>query len=158
MKEVWKNTFGYKSIAITKRSIYGIFMKQVIYEMIERGQLHQLHNKWKTRKQNCFSIFQKGKPLSLQKLITPFTLILLGFALALIISFLEKIWPNKYKNNNLSARAKAIQVIKSFFINDSDVNIVPNKNNDKLITITMSYEQLKKICNLDDPVLKYLNE
>ena len=157
MKEVWKQTFGYKSIAVTKRSVYGIFMKQVIYEMIERGQLHQLTKKWKTRKQNCFSIVQKGKPLSLQKLITPFTLILLGFSLALIISFLEKNWPNKYKNQ-LSARAKAIQVIKSFFINDSDVTIQPNKNNDKLITITMSYEQLKNFCNLDDPVLKYLNE
>ena len=83
---------GSFSVAMTKRSPYSIFMKQIIYEMIERGQLHQLQKKWEIRNPQCHPIQKKGKPLSLQKLTSGFMVLPFGIICALIILFVENIY------------------------------------------------------------------
>ena len=66
-------------------------MKQIIYEIIERGQLHQLLKKWKIPQSQCNSKQSTGKPLSLEKLISAFMIVLFGIICALLLLFIEKL-------------------------------------------------------------------
>ena len=66
-------------------------MKQIIYEIIERGQLHQLLKKWKIPQSQCNSKQRTGKPLSLEKLISAFMIVLFGIICALLLLFIEKL-------------------------------------------------------------------
>ena len=79
-------------MAMTKRSPHSIFMKQIIYEITERGQLHQLQKKWEIRNPQCHLIQKTGKALSLEKLLSGFMILPLGIICALIILFVEKIY------------------------------------------------------------------
>ena len=75
----------------TKGLPYGIFMRQIIKEMIENGQLHQLTKKWEWNQPDCQPVHRKGTPISFGKLTTLFLEITLGVLLTLIILFAEKI-------------------------------------------------------------------
>ena len=44
---------GSFSIPLTKGLPYDIFMRQIIFELTERGQLHHLQKKWEISKQVC---------------------------------------------------------------------------------------------------------
>ena len=76
---------------MTKGLPYNIFIKQVLKEIMERGQLNQIKKKWET-KRNCAPLLRTGKPLSFAKLITLFSVVLLGVVLALIVLFVEMIF------------------------------------------------------------------
>ena len=80
---------GDVSIGITKGLPYGIFMKHVIYDITEKGQLFQMNKHWKTMKPDCTPLINTGKPLSMEKLSTAFIIILSGIALALVSLLLE---------------------------------------------------------------------
>ena len=82
---------GSTGIALTKGLPYRIFLKQIIYEIIERGQLHQLLKKWKIPQSQCNSKQSTGKPLSLEKLISAFMIVLFGIICALLLLFIEKL-------------------------------------------------------------------
>ena len=82
---------GYLSISMTKGLPYNIFIKQILKEIMERGQLNQIKKKWETNR-NCAPVIRTGKPLTLAKLITLFGIVLLGVVLALIILFVEMIF------------------------------------------------------------------
>ena len=82
---------GYLSMPITKGLPYGLFMKQIIFEIIEDGRLDQLQNKWKALPPNC-DTSQNGKSLGLEKLISTFIITLIGIINAIIILFVEKIF------------------------------------------------------------------
>ena len=75
----------------TKGLPYGIFMRQIIKEMNENGQLHQLTKKWEWNQPDCQPVHRKGTPISFGKLTTLFLEITLGVLLTLIILFAEKI-------------------------------------------------------------------
>ena len=66
-------------------------MSQIVNEMIEKGQLHQLSKKWELKQPNCQPAQRKGTPISFGKLTTLFLEIALGVLLTLIILFAEKI-------------------------------------------------------------------
>ena len=47
-------------------------MSQIVNEMIEKGQLHQLSKKWELKQPNCQPAHRKGTPISFGKLTTLF--------------------------------------------------------------------------------------
>ena len=76
---------------ITKGLPYGIFMKHVIFQMKEAGQLNELQKKWSVQEPNCSPLDKEGKPLGLEKMISLFILSMIGICTGLIILFIEKI-------------------------------------------------------------------
>ena len=88
IEEITNYLMGYLTMAMTKGLPYSIFIKQVLKEIMERGQLNQIKNKWAT-KRSCAPLLRTGKPLSFAKLITLFGVVLLGVVLALTVLLLE---------------------------------------------------------------------
>ena len=67
----------------TKGLPYGLFMKHVILDMTQRGQLHRINTRWdKLTQRNCKPLLQKGNPLNIEKLSSLFFIPLFGFLLA----------------------------------------------------------------------------
>ena len=76
---------------ITKGLPYGIFMKKIIFQMRENGQLNQLLKKWSVSEPNCSPLHKEGKPLSLEKMISLFIISIIGIFIGFIILIIEKI-------------------------------------------------------------------
>ena len=76
---------------ITKGLPYGIFMKKIIFQMRENGQLNQLLKKWSVSEPNCNPLHKEGKPLSLEKMISLFIISIIGIFIGFIILIIEKI-------------------------------------------------------------------
>ena len=74
---------------MTKKSTYGIFMKKVVHDMIEKGLLHKLYRKWKNSKQDCKPLIRTRKPIGIEKLASAFIILLFGILTAIILSYLE---------------------------------------------------------------------
>ena len=89
---IWETKMRLIAIPITKGLPYGIFMKQIIFEITENGQLNKLLKKWTMPKPNCKPIHKEGKPLSLEKMISLFIISMIGIFIALIILIIEKIF------------------------------------------------------------------
>ena len=47
---------------------YEIFMRQLVFEMTERGQLNQVLKKWEEAKPDCAPILRSGSPFKLAKI------------------------------------------------------------------------------------------
>ena len=94
---VWETKMGFVSIPITKGLPYGIFMKQIIFEMKQNGQLNRLIKKWTVPKPDCRPLHKEGKPLSLEKMISLFIISMIGIFIAIIILIIEKIF-HAYKS------------------------------------------------------------
>ena len=92
IEEAWTRIAGTLSMIYTKGLPYGIFMRQIVNEMTEKGQLHQLTKKWELKPPDCEPLHRKGTPLSFGKLTTLFLEISLGVLLTLILLFAEKIY------------------------------------------------------------------
>ena len=88
---VWETKMGYLSIPITKGLPYGIFMKHIIFEIMENGQLNKLLKKWAVPKPDCRPLHKEGKPLSLEKMISLFIISIIGIFIGFIILIIEKI-------------------------------------------------------------------
>ena len=89
---VWGTKMGLKAIPITKGLPYGIFMKQIIFEITENGQLNKLLKKWTVPKPDCSPIHKDGKPLSLEKMISLFIFPIIGILIAIIIIIIENMF------------------------------------------------------------------
>ena len=76
---------------ITKGLPYAIFMKQVILQMTEAGQLNELLKKWSVPEPDCSSLDKEGKPLGWEKMISLFILSIIGICIGFIILIIEKI-------------------------------------------------------------------
>ena len=83
---------GVFSIPMTKGLPYEIFMRQLIFEMTERGQLNQVLKKWEKAKPDCGTILRSGNPLSWQKLITLFIIVIIGISFAFATLCIEKMY------------------------------------------------------------------
>ena len=83
---------GSQSIPITKGLPYGIFMKQIIIDMIVNGQLNRFLRKWTLPKPDCRPIYEEGTALSLEKMISLFIISMIGIFIAIIIMINEKIF------------------------------------------------------------------
>ena len=91
---------GVFSIPMTKGLPYEIFMRHLIFQMTERGQINKLLKKWEILKHDCGAIHRIGKPLSWQKLITVFIIVIMGISIALVTLFIEKIYHIYQQNTN----------------------------------------------------------
>ena len=117
---------GVFSIPMTKGLPYEIFMRNLIFEMTERGQLYQLLKKWEIPNHNCAAIQRKGNPLSWQKLITIFIIVIMGILIALATFFIEKIYHifQKYKKTTHCLTVKEANTIKlQHFLKKIDCNL-----------------------------------
>ena len=75
-------------------------MKKVIYDMIQKGQLHRIKSKWQSAKRDCSPLVQTGRALSIEKLVSIFIIPCLGFILAIIIFILELGYNSLNKSRN----------------------------------------------------------
>ena len=88
---------------MTRGLPYEIFMKQIIFEITERGHLHQLHQKWELPRPDCGELHRSGNSLSWQKLISVFIIVIIGISTALVILFIEKL-THLYLANNVNSK------------------------------------------------------
>ena len=110
-------------IPITKELAYGIFMKQIIFEIKENGQLNRLIKKWTVPKPDCRPHHKEGKPLSLEKIISLFIISMIGILIAIIILIIEKIL-HAYKprihvsikeTNNMKLQTRTIYTFQGLY-------------------------------------------
>ena len=87
---MFKVRMGASSIVYGYGMPYAKFLKQVIFDITETGQLHQLRKKWQSEEQNCEPLRPVGTPLSFGKLYTLFLIVVMGVFLAMIILLIEK--------------------------------------------------------------------
>ena len=69
-----------------------MFMKKVITEISEKGQLNKLQQQWITPHPYCGELDENVTPLSLQKLLSLFIICIFGKSIALVTLFIEKIF------------------------------------------------------------------
>ena len=105
---------GYLSMPITKGLPYGLFMKQIIIEIIDDGQLDKLQNKWKALPPICDSS-QNGKSLGWEKLISIFIITLIGIFNAIMILFIEKIFHACAPKRHVSIMEANHKKLEAFF-------------------------------------------
>ena len=122
---------GDSSIALTKGTPYFIFMKQVIFDITEKGQLQLMNNRWAINKPDCTPLRNKGKPLSIQKLFLVFTVCMIGILFTLVTLFVER-WYFKPKKSINSMKVETpkieiniswqkVQIILETFSSEKDI-------------------------------------
>ena len=82
---------GSFTIHMTRGLPYEIFMKQITYKITEQGLLFLLRQKWELPTPDCGESHISGNPLSWQKLILVFFIVIIGISSALVILFIEKL-------------------------------------------------------------------
>ena len=75
-----------------------MFMKKVITEISEKGQLNKLQQQWITPHPYCGELDENDTPLSLQKLLSLFIICIFGKSIALVTLFIEKIFTSLQVN------------------------------------------------------------
>ena len=111
---------AHSSIPYTKGLPYGIFMKQVVFDMYENGYLSRIKRTWKLReKQNCDAMISKqGRPLSTEKLASLFIIVFFGIISAICIMLMEFVSAHFQKKSRIDAPPK----------NDTNINFMVQVN------------------------------
>ena len=126
---VWETKMGFLSIPITKGLPYGIFMKHVIFEIKENGQLNKLLKKWMVPKPDCRPIYKQGKPLSLEKMISLFIISIIGIFIAIVTIIIENIFhaykPKKHVSIKEANNMKLQRLFMKLQNNDEFFNESP---------------------------------
>ena len=78
-------------MAMSKKLPYSKFMKQVIVDLMETGQLAKLIEKWSPKKHACSEQIRKASPLTIQRLGSLFIIILFGITLGSVSLMFEKL-------------------------------------------------------------------
>ena len=121
-------------------------MKQIVNEMTEKGQLHQLTKKWELKMPDCKPLKRNGTPLSFGKLTTLFLEISLGLLLTLVLLLSEKIYSlykpvhkhqlfkkHPAKNSAMKTILKDIkECLQKRNINDTELMLLMEKIENKL--------------------------
>ena len=131
---------GSFSIPLTKGLPYDIFMRQIIFELTERGQLDQLQKKWKDSQPDCSILHRSGNALGWQKIMTVFIIIIIGILMAFVTLVIEKMYHHNYQGIFHSNSTKCLSVKE---INKIDSSL----NNDILIQCTMMESLYQEIEN-----------
>ena len=108
-------------------------MKQVIYEMTEKGQLDQIIKKWAKSDLDCTPLLRQGKALSIEKLSFLFIIILFGFSLAIITLLFEKLFGHIRSTRNMNNRVFKSKNFKSTSLKNK-LNLYIHDLKRKLIT------------------------
>jgi hypothetical protein len=101
---VWKSPLPMMiaSIALKKGSPYGLFMRNVIFRITEKGQLNRLTSRYthRVKPQECKTGLAKGNPLRLKKISFLFFVASFGFLLSGLTCLCERIfWTPKLIGN-----------------------------------------------------------
>ena len=119
---------------MTRGLPYEIFMKQTIFEITERGHLHQLHQKWELPSPDCGELHRSGNSLSWQKLISVFIIVIIGISTAFVILFIEKLVHHLYiANNESSTKCITIKEANKIKLQSFLNKILNNVNSDHVI-------------------------
>ena len=92
IEKIWKYQIGKFSFALTQGLPYIPFLKNAIFDITEKGQLHRIKKKWEINQPNCAPLKKTGKPLSLKKLTSIFILIICGLVLTVISLIFENLY------------------------------------------------------------------
>ena len=95
------------SFGLPKNSPYKVFMNRILLKMDVTGQLHQLNQKWKIDEPNCQPLIRKGNPLSFEKLVSLFLILVIGVFCSLIVMIYEKCSFSKKEKSNLISEKEA---------------------------------------------------
>ena len=139
IEEVWKYRMGSFSIPLTKGLPYDIFMKQIIFELMEGGQLNQLQKKWEDSQPDCGVLHRSGNALGWQKIMTVFVIIIMGILMAFVTLVIEKIYHHNYQGifHSNSTKCLSVKEINKIKLQETLKEINSNLNNDILIRCTM---------------------
>jgi hypothetical protein len=93
---VWKSPLPILigSMALKKGSPYGLFMKNLMFRITEKGQLNRLTSRFahRVKPQECKTGLAKGNPLGLKKISFPFFVAFFGFLLSGLTCLCERIF------------------------------------------------------------------
>ena len=127
IEEAWTYRVGSLAFAVTKGLPYEMFMKKVIREISEKGQLHKLRQQWITPHPYCGELNENVTPLSLQKLLSLFIICIIGISIALVTLFIEKIFValqlNVEKPSHESIKKKENKIKLGKFLNEIKVTL-----------------------------------
>ena len=121
---------------MTKGLPYEIFMKQIIFEITERGHLHQLHQKWELPRPDCGKLQRSGNPLSWQKLISVFIIVIIGIFTAFVLLFIEKLIHYLAQNSVVNSKKcpnNSVKEANKIKLQNFFNNIMTNVNTDHII-------------------------
>ena len=141
-------------IPITKELAYGIFMKQIIFEIKENGQLNRLIKKWTVPKPDCRPLHKEGKPLSLEKIISLFIISMIGIFIAIIIIIIENVFHAYKPRKHVSIKEANNMKLQILFM-----KLQNNLNNDEVFhTLPITKRTLiKEIQNDNDLLIDVFN-
>ena len=151
IEEAWTYKVGSVAFAVTKGLPYEMFMKNVIREISEKGQLHKLRQQWITSHPYCGELDENATPLSLQKLISLFIICIIGISIALVTLFIEKIFipiqlnVEKPRHDTIKKEENKTKLEK--FLNDIKITL----ENDCVIqttTVTAMNQEIEKYNNM----------
>ena len=107
VEEVMNKKYGYMSYTLSKNSPYRKFMNRVLVKMFGSGQYQRLMNRWKDKKPSCTPLVRKGNPLSFEKLVSLFLILVIGVICSLIVMIYEKCTFSKEEKANLISEREA---------------------------------------------------
>ena len=135
---------------MTKGLPYGIFMKHVIFQMRETGQLNKLQKKWSVPEPNCSPLYKEGTPLGLEKMISLFILSIIGIFIGLIIFIIEKLcYAYKPRRQQESNKMK----LQKLFL-----KLQKTLNNDEVLTLSTLIQDMQLHDNLLKDTTKFTKE
>ena len=104
---MWKETTGRTTFGLVKNSPYSMFFQKSLLKLNENGKLFKISKRWESMRPNCNPLVRKGNPLSLEKLISIFMILLLGIICALFVMLIEQC---KYfkADSNVNRPAKSV--------------------------------------------------
>ena len=104
---MWKETTGRTTFGLVKNSPYSMFFQKSLLKLNENGKLYKIAKRWESMRPNCNPLVRKGNPLSLEKLISIFMILLLGIICALIVMLIEQL--KRFKaDSNVNPPAKSV--------------------------------------------------
>ena len=144
---------GSYSIPLTKGLPYDIFMRQIIFEITERGQLYQLQKKSEISKPDCGELYRSKNPLSWRKIMTVFVIVIIGISMALIILIIEKKYHHNHHGNFKFDSPKCLsnRAINKIKLQSTLKKINSSLNDDTLIERKMMkafYQEVEKYNSL----------
>ena len=113
---------------MTKGLPYVIFMRHIIFQMTESGQLNKLLKKWSVPEHNCSPLHKEGKSLGLEKMISLFIISFIGISIGFIILIFEKIFHDYQPIGNVS-----IKELNKMKLQRSLLKLQETLNDDKVV-------------------------
>ena len=142
IEKVWLYKTGPEGMPITKGLPYEIFMKKIIRQLKETGQLNQLLKKYSVSEPNCSPLYKEGKSLSLEKMISLFIISVIGILLGCIILITEKLCHIYKPMKNVSVKESNKMKLQRLFL-----KLQENLNDDEVFlpsTMTTLIEDMQQ--------------